>query len=160
MVLERRVAEWSNAPDSKLKNRSCPQRDTRGLTRLHRRCLHFPNLRKGTQVPPNEPKNRRVVPVSNGRVQLKSSFSNNSKCISAHLMLICPSSQGLLSRHNVCFLAAGADIGVGDEALPNQQPHDAVVAHVILVPNHFANDRRVKAWLDVVHGPSTIISKT
>ena len=50
-------------------------------------------------------------------------------------------------------------VGAGDPTLDNQQPHDAMIGHVVFVPDHFTNDCRVKLWVNVGHGQAAIISK-
>src|SRR5436190_23217654 len=44
---------------------------------------------------------------------------------------------------NVLSLAAGTDVRVSNKSLTDQQPHDAMIGHVVFVPDHFANDGRI-----------------
>lgn len=50
----------------------------------------------------------------------------------------------------VCTLILHRNVSVGDKSLTNEQPHDAVMGDVVLVPDHFSNDHRILVLSDVV----------
>src|SRR5687767_10421672 len=63
-------------------------------------------------------------------------------------------------QDNVRLLTVSVDESVGKQALSDQEPHDAVINHVVFVPDHLADDGWIEARLGVIHHGLAVHSNT